>query len=92
MDERAFIAKINSVGGIIDSGDFDKASNICYEILSCLPELDIKYEVKFAIISNIAGYLIDAGGFGQKLSVIKSGVELLKGNEKDILTISSPSS
>lgn len=92
MDERAFIAKINSVGGIIDSGDFDKASNICYELLSCLPELDIKYEVKFAIISNIAGYLIDAGGFGQKLSVIKSGVELLKGNEKDILTIIPPSS
>ncbi|QPG28119.1 hypothetical protein IV493_04645 [Pantoea sp. SM3640] len=92
MDENTFIAKINSVGGFIDSGDFDKASNICYELLNCLPEFDIKYEVKFSIISNIAGYLIDAGGFGQKVNVIKSGVEILKEHERDILAIISPSS
>lgn len=92
MDKSTFVSKINSIGATIDAGDFQEASDVCYELLASIPQLDISHDVKFSIISNIAGFLIDSGGFSHNQNVLQSGIQLLKENEKDILTVVSSSS
>lgn len=83
---------MRSINVLINAGSFDSAYKNVKKILEGLDDLNIIRANRIIILSNLAGNLIDIGGFSNKKSIAEEGLNIFIKNKEDILTITTESS
>lgn len=92
MDINDVILKMDIINHSINTGSFDSAYEHVKEILNSIDTLKTFNANKVIVLSNLAGNLIDIGGFTRNAAIAKEGLEIFTKNKEDILTIMSESS
>jgi len=92
MDINYVVSKMRAINDLIDAGSFDSAYKIVKKLLKGLEDLNTISANRMIILSNLAGNLIDIGGFSNKKSIAEEGLDIFINNKNDILTVTTESS